>query len=368
MVSVLNANLALSLLPRPQAGSVDFSMLAGGSTGAVAVGPGDVFVALKQAEDTKAKQLADVGKQADVQKDLERYERVLREAETFDDVLADPVARKVLMKANGLGDQADYIGLAKKAMASDPRDPNSLAARLSKVNGAWLAFAQTYDVANSGLERLRPNTEGFKGSWRLSIQRDGEPIEARLEIRQTANGGWSARVDGDPVPISVAGEQITIDLLWEDAGETLHTTRLTGSLNGGGLAGGQADDGKPVGSWSAEAWSEAAVREIKANYIAERRLDMLDQRLPGLGTALLFKEVAASLDTPLKVLGSQLGREVVTTALGLPKQIAVQSVEAQVKAVESRLDVKKLKDPDFVERLVQRYLLATNGLLGGVSA
>jgi len=107
---------------------------------------------------------------------------------------------------------------------------------------------------------------------------------------------------------------------------------------------------------------------VKDDYVAEVRLDTLDDQIPGLGSAVLFKKIAASLDTPVKILGSALGREVVTTALGLVRQVAVQSLEAQEKAITQRLDPKKLKDPEFVDRLVQRYLIQLNGGTSGVTA
>ncbi len=53
-------------------------------------------------------------------------------------------------------------------------------------------------------------------------------------------------------------------------------------------------------------------------------------------------------------------RTVVTTALGIPLQIAFQPLEAQEKAISTRLDITKFKDPKFVESFVQRYLLAAN--------
>jgi len=53
---------------------------------------------------------------------------------------------------------------------------------------------------------------------------------------------------------------------------------------------------------------------------------------------------------------------VVTTALGLPQQIAFQSLEAQENAITNRLDITKLKDPKFVEQFARRFLIvnATN--------
>ena len=53
-------------------------------------------------------------------------------------------------------------------------------------------------------------------------------------------------------------------------------------------------------------------------------------------------------------------RKVVTTALGIPLQIAFQPLLAQEKAITTQLDIKKFKDPKFVESFVQRYLIAAN--------
>jgi hypothetical protein len=47
----------------------------------------------------------------------------------------------------------------------------------------------------------------------------------------------------------------------------------------------------------------------------------------------------------------------VTTALGIPKQIAFQELGAQEKAITNRLDISRLQDPKFVDGLSQRYLL-----------
>jgi hypothetical protein len=107
------------------------------------------------------------------------------------------------------------------------------------------------------------------------------------------------------------------------------------------------------------------IKAVSDSYIAEKRLDILDQQLPGLGTAILFKKIAPTLDKPIKVLGVGVAREVVTTALGIPKQIAFQSLEAQERAIAKRLDVNDLKDPKYLDRLLLRYLIEYNG--GGLT-
>ncbi len=58
----------------------------------------------------------------------------------------------------------------------------------------------------------------------------------------------------------------------------------------------------------------------------------------------------------------------ITTALNIPKQIAIQSMVAQEKAINQRMNPAKLQDPKFVDIIAQRYLLILNGGLGGITA
>jgi Protein of unknown function (DUF1217) len=87
----------------------------------------------------------------------------------------------------------------------------------------------------------------------------------------------------------------------------------------------------------------------------------LDASAPGVSAALSFKSRAAGLDTAYKILGDPVGREVITTALGLPPQIAYQPVISQAGLIERGLDIQKLKNPAFVDTLVKRYLILRNG-------
>ncbi|MBY0339394.1 MAG: DUF1217 domain-containing protein [Acetobacteraceae bacterium] len=84
----------------------------------------------------------------------------------------------------------------------------------------------------------------------------------------------------------------------------------------------------------------------------------LDAAHPGLGDAVLFSERAPGIRSTFGVLGNPVLRRVVTGALDLPPQLALQGVEAQARAVESRLDVARLKQPAAAQRLAERYLIA----------
>lgn len=83
----------------------------------------------------------------------------------------------------------------------------------------------------------------------------------------------------------------------------------------------------------------------------------LEKATPGLSDALDFRERASKFKNAIDILGDPVMRRVVTTALGIPKQIAFQELGAQEKAITSRLDISRLQDPKFVDGLSQRYLL-----------
>lgn len=96
----------------------------------------------------------------------------------------------------------------------------------------------------------------------------------------------------------------------------------------------------------------------------------LDKTTPGLSNAIAFRAQAATVTSVDQILGDPVLREVVTVALSVPKQIAFQPLEAQEKAISSRLDLTKFKDPKYVESFTQRYLIAAgnNAATSGTGA
>lgn len=85
-----------------------------------------------------------------------------------------------------------------------------------------------------------------------------------------------------------------------------------------------------------------------------------DNITPGLSNALAFKAQASSITTVDQILGNPTVRTVVTTALGIPVQIAFQDLTAQETAISSRLNVSRLQDPKFVETMAEQYLVANS--------
>jgi hypothetical protein len=224
-------------------------------------------LALNAAEKNETKQVAATASQPQVARAVADFRNAVTNAKSVDDLLSNPAAMRVLLTANGLGDQADYTALARKALTSDTTDPKSLANTLSDTR--WKTTAQTYDFANKGL--------------------------------------------------SVIQNPQVLDTI-------------------------------------ANAYAEVTWRQS------------LDAATPGLSDALAFRQSASSITSVDQILGDPVMRRVVTTTLGLPLQIAFQPLEAQEKAISSRLDITQFSKPAFVESFVQRYLIAagnSSGTTGG---
>ncbi len=101
-----------------------------------------------------------------------------------------------------------------------------------------------------------------------------------------------------------------------------------------------------------------AIASITAAYTKATWVANEDKVTPGLSNALSFLSNASTITSVDQILGNPTMRTVVTTALGIPQQIAFQDLTAQEQAISTRMDISQFKDPTFVKSFVQRYLIA----------
>jgi hypothetical protein len=104
----------------------------------------------------------------------------------------------------------------------------------------------------------------------------------------------------------------------------------------------------------------AAIAAVAAAYTKATWMNNEDSITPGLSNALAFKAQASTITSVDQILGDPTLRTVVTTALGIPEQIAFQDLGAQEKAISSQVSIKQFQDPKFVQTFVQRYLIANS--------
>jgi hypothetical protein len=112
----------------------------------------------------------------------------------------------------------------------------------------------------------------------------------------------------------------------------------------------------------------AAIASITAAYTKATWEAGEDSVAPGLSKALDFKARASTMTSVDDILGDPTIRSVVTTALGIPQQIAFQDITAQENAITTRLDVRKLQDPKFIATMAQQYLIANAGSVAASSS
>ena len=227
-----------------------------GINGTTGAGQKNPIPALTAAEKNQTKEIATTAKQPQVARDIAAFNSAVAAAKDPATLLKSPAVMKVLLTANGLGDQLTYPALASKALLSNVNDSESLVNQLTDTR--WKTVVQTYDFANRGLSVLQ-----------------------------------------NPKVVSTLGN----------------------------------------------AYAEVAWRQS------------LDTTTPGLSNALSFRQSAGSITSVDQILGNPTLRTVITTTLGIPQQIAFQSLPTQERAIRSQIDITKFKDRKFVESFTQRYLI-----------
>ena len=261
--SVGLGSLVLSLFNNGSANSSAANLLSTIHGGAGSSQTADPLAALRSAETNSTAGIAQTAAQPAVARDIAAFKSAVASATSPQQLLQNPTVLRVLLTANGLGDQAQYPALAKKALLSDTTQTDALANTLP--NTEWKGAASLYDFANKGLAVLQ-----------------------KAGVVDTIANGYA-------------------EVSWRQS---------------------------------------------------------LDKTTPGLSEALTFRSAAAKFTSAVQILGDATARAVVTTALGIPEQIAFQDLGAQENAITSRLDITKLQDPKFVESLTTRYLLAAQSNAG----
>lgn len=100
------------------------------------------------------------------------------------------------------------------------------------------------------------------------------------------------------------------------------------------------------------------ISTIANGYAEVTWLNSLDATTPGLSNALTFIQQASSITSAAQIVANPLFDTVVNGALGIPVEIAFQSVQAQEHAITAKMDIKKLQDPKYVQQIAQQYLIA----------
>jgi Protein of unknown function (DUF1217) len=106
----------------------------------------------------------------------------------------------------------------------------------------------------------------------------------------------------------------------------------------------------------AELQNPATISALANSYAEVQWRQGLNQATPGLSNALTFLGQASAITSVSDIFDNLTNFQVITTALGIPQDVAFQEQSAQESAVTSRLDISKLQDRSYVTNLTDQYL------------
>jgi hypothetical protein len=181
------------------------STIYSGSSGNSGATNSDPLDALTNAEANSTKDIAQTAAEPQVARDIATFTAQVAAATTPAALLQNPTVLKVLLTANGLGDQVQYTALAQKALLSNTDDSSALANQLT--DSAWKSTASLYDFANKGLSVLQePTTISTITNayaevlWRQSLDATTPGLSNALSFRDEASTITSVdQILGDPV-------------------------------------------------------------------------------------------------------------------------------------------------------------------------
>jgi hypothetical protein len=163
-----------------------------GSVGA-AHGTVNPIAAMEHPLASEALQVALIAADPRVKHDILQFTQALATAKTPAQLLANPAALKVLLTASGLGDRAGDIGLATRALLSDPAQSDSLVNTL--VDRRWLSLNKICSFTTGGLSALNhPETtaalvEGYaEAVWRANLDQAAPGLTNALDLSLATPG------------------------------------------------------------------------------------------------------------------------------------------------------------------------------------
>ena len=96
---------------------------------------------------------------------------------------------------------------------------------------------------------------------------------------------------------------------------------------------------------------------IRAQYETVGLEQEVGQENLGVREAMYFRRSVGEIDNAFQILADNVLRTVVFGTLQIPDEVAFQDIDKQAAIIEARLDLEDLKDEEFVDNFLNRYLL-----------
>jgi len=99
-------------------------------------------------------------------------------------------------------------------------------------------------------------------------------------------------------------------------------------------------------------------------YVERHFLNATEDQNSTVATALEFRAKAGEISNVYEILASSEMTQFFQTALGLPSQLSGLDIDKQAAILESKLDLEDLSDPEYVEKMIRKYVAISDALSG----
>jgi hypothetical protein len=328
------------------------------------------FVSYKIIASDIGKALDRVEKSPAVDRATDYYLENIGKVKSIDEFLADDRLYRYAMKAHGLEDMTYAKAFIRKALTEGISNPDSFANKLSDKR--YAEFVQTYNFAALGAAATTYNKAQVEIPKGYFIQAEAaglDPQKDQLVQQETryfqANITKIKSVDDlmkDERLLTYSLAAFGLDIVNEDPD---HIREL--------LEGGTRDPNAPANKETNKAYAafvaaldfeglgEAATTFSRAQqpatdkYLRQTLEENAGKESEGVRLALYFERKASSLTSFFQVLSDPALAKVVRTALALPAEFASADIDRQVKLFEDKLDIEDFKDPEKLQKFLQRF-------------
>ena len=106
---------------------------------------------------------------------------------------------------------------------------------------------------------------------------------------------------------------------------------------------------------------ESIVTAFKTNEFEKQQ----GEQAPGMREVLYFKRTISKVTNLSQIMADKSLMKVVRVGLALPPQFGALNYEQQKARLEPRIEVEKFKDPKYVDKFMQRFLVMNERETGG---
>lgn len=298
------------------------------------------------------------------------FTRKLPSKTDWADVMEDPDMAKVVRTVYGLSTPIGPADAASQAEALENTIPFAEMKLGPKQTEFRNNFLDVWDYNGNP----RGSTLSSKVQWQMMVStydRDKDAVAARYEVRRTLSfvekmlpGLDSAdELLRDRTTLAVVLKAFDLE---DKAGDTNYLRKVLNS---------NPADADSFASKAGEREKNLALAFSTANTGAKRRgspafINDIVKRYEtqsfevsagnaneALRLGLYFERKASGISSWYQVLADKALAEFARTALNLPDQAAQIDLDRQVGILSSRFDIKKLKDPKEVSKLVEKFMM-----------